>query len=118
MNDDRNEADRILGENWMMPGYRWFLEAWEKHPWHELLDERKGEVDEDGAGCRPRAPRGRLGRVPGYVPQIYVTGARASASAAWPEKAETDELAYAPGDGGRARRRAALTPRGARNNSP
>ena len=55
MNDDRNEADRILGEDWMMPGYRRFLEAWEKHPQRELLDERKGEDGRDGsaAGRRP-----------------------------------------------------------------
>ena len=44
MNDDRNEADRILGEDRVMPGYRRFLEAWEKHPQGELLDERKGET--------------------------------------------------------------------------
>ena len=44
MNDDRNEADRILGEDRVMPGYRRFLEAWEKHPQRELLDEREGET--------------------------------------------------------------------------
>ena len=49
MNENRNEADRILGEDWMMPGYRRFPEAWEKHPQRELLDERKGEVGETGA---------------------------------------------------------------------
>ena len=66
MDNDRNEADRILGEDWMMPGYRRFLEAWAKHPQRELLDERKGEIGRDGSGTvgrRPRAPRGRLGRV-------------------------------------------------------
>ena len=83
MEGDRNEADRILGEDWMMTGYRRFLEAWEKHPQRELLDERKGEVDEDG------------GLVEYWLRAIDQTDERAICIGLSPEKVETDELADA-----------------------
>jgi hypothetical protein len=45
---DRNRADEILGEDWAMPGFKWYSEAWESHPQREELNKRKGEVGEDG----------------------------------------------------------------------
>ena len=48
MADDRNEADRILGEGWIDRGFRRYAEAWIKHPQRELLDAHKRDVDEDG----------------------------------------------------------------------
>lgn len=94
MNADRNEADRILGEDWMMPGYRWFLEAWEKHPWRELLDERKGEVDEDG-GVPSASSTRTAGSSTGLRSTDLRDGRESICIGRWPEKAETDELAYA-----------------------
>ena len=94
MEGDRNEADRILGEDWMMTGYRRFLEAWEKHPQRELLDERKGETDETGAA---RWGAVREVHEDGWVecwqrPTDLRDGRESIRIGAWPEKAETDEL--------------------------
>lgn len=55
--NDRNDADRSLGEDWMMPGYRRFLEAWDTHPRRALRDERKREVGDDGKAAVVRCPR-------------------------------------------------------------
>ena len=65
MNDDRSEADRILSEDWMMPGYRRYVEAWGKHPQRELLAERRGEVGQtEGRGGAPSASSTRTRRGP------------------------------------------------------
>ena len=88
MNDDRSEADRILSEDWMMPGYRRYVEAWGKHPQRELLAERRGEVGQTGGrGGAPSASSMRTaGSSTGYAPPICATGARASASVARPRR--------------------------------
>jgi hypothetical protein len=48
MTDDRNEADRILGEEWMQPGHVLLLKALEAHPEREFIEELKRETDEHG----------------------------------------------------------------------
>ena len=50
MEGDRNEADRILGEDWMMPGYRRYTRGvGEVIRSASSSTERRGEVGEDGA---------------------------------------------------------------------
>jgi hypothetical protein len=46
--NEPHPADKILGDDWQMPGYVMYSEAWDKHPQRELLDEHKRDVDVDG----------------------------------------------------------------------
>jgi hypothetical protein len=92
--DDRNEADRILGEDWMDPGYRRYVEAWDKHPQRDLLDEHKRDTDENGM---PRWRSVRELHEDGWVeywqrPTDLRDGRESICIGRWPEKVETDEL--------------------------
>jgi hypothetical protein len=44
--NDRNEADRILTEDWMMPGHVLLVRALEAHPERELIKTLQMETDE------------------------------------------------------------------------
>ena len=97
MEGDRNEPDQILGEDWMMPGYRRYTGAWASHPQRELLTERRGEVGEDG---EPRWSAVRELHEDGWVeywlrPTDLRDGRESICIGRWPEKVETDELADA-----------------------
>ena len=46
--DDRNEADRILGEDWMAPRHVLLVEALEAHPERGLIVQLQQETDEHG----------------------------------------------------------------------
>ena len=48
MTDDRNEADRILGEDWMNPRHVLVQRAVEAHPERELIRSLLQETDELG----------------------------------------------------------------------
>ncbi len=95
--DDRNEADRILGEDWMDPGYRRYAEAWVKHPQRELLDTHKRDVHEDGM---PKWHTVKELHEDGWVeywqrPIDPRDGREGICIGRWPLKVETDERADA-----------------------
>ena len=48
MSNDRNEADRILGEDWRPLSRVLFERAWDEHPKRELLNELANERDANG----------------------------------------------------------------------
>ena len=48
MCDDRNEADRILGEDWMDPRHVRLVEAVEANPQRHLIADLQQETDENG----------------------------------------------------------------------
>ena len=92
MSDDRIEADRILGEDWIDPGFRRYSDAWDKHPQRELLDAHKCDVDEDGM---PRWHSVRELDEDGWVEYWQrPTGPRDEREGIcvgrWPEQVETD----------------------------
>jgi hypothetical protein len=62
MQDDRNEADRILGEDWMDPRHVLLQKALETHEQRELIRERQQETDASGqricSGARSRRTAG------------------------------------------------------------
>ena len=100
MGDDRNEADRILGEDWMDPRHALLVKALAAHPERGLIVQLQQETDEHGERrwslCRQVEDDGwvevwlrpwPLGRLD-ERPPIRV--------GAWPEKkAELDPLADA-----------------------
>ena len=51
MADDRSEADQILREDWMEPGYALLLDAPAVHPQRDLIEELKWETDERGGAA-------------------------------------------------------------------
>jgi hypothetical protein len=50
MTDDRNEADRFLGEDWMHPRHVLAVQTLEAHPERELIRSLLQETDERGEG--------------------------------------------------------------------
>ena len=48
MEGNRNEADRILGEDWMDPRHVRLVEALEAHPQRALIADLQQETDEHG----------------------------------------------------------------------
>jgi hypothetical protein len=50
VSDDRNEADRILGEGWMDPRHALLVKAFEAHPTRGLIVQLQQETDEHGEG--------------------------------------------------------------------
>jgi hypothetical protein len=48
MDDDRNEAERTLGEDWVDPRHLLILNALEEHPELALIEELQRETDEHG----------------------------------------------------------------------
>jgi hypothetical protein len=96
MQDDRNEADRILGEDWMDPRHVLLQKALETHEQRELIRERQQETDASGqricSGARSRRTAGsRSGCARG--PRRF-DGRPPIRVGSWPEKeAELDPLA-------------------------
>ena len=53
MTGDRYEADRILGEDGIDPGYRRYREAWNRHPQREPAD-AQAVIDEHDDTAWPK----------------------------------------------------------------
>ena len=100
--NDRNEADRILGEGWMMPGHVLLVRALEAHPRRELVKKLQMETDERG---NRRWSLGRLVEEDGEDPWVEVwllpwphgrpDDRPPILVGRWPLKLETDALAEA-----------------------
>jgi hypothetical protein len=97
--DDRNEADRILGEDWMEPRHVRLVKALEAHPECELIEELR---ETDASGERPLVALPptlgrRLGR--GLAPPAAARAGRGAGSdqgrSMAREEAELDPLARA-----------------------
>ena len=96
MEGDRNEPDQILGEDWMMPGYRRYTGAWE-------ASAARAPHRAEGRGRRGRRARWSAVRElheDGWVeywlrPTDLRDGRESICIGRWPEKVETDELADA-----------------------
>jgi hypothetical protein len=97
--EPEHPADKILGADWMAPGRRWLEEAWDEHEQHELLVERRRELNAKG---EPAWQLGKLRTEDDWLEYWQVPVDRADKRepirvGAWPaereEKAEADAKA-------------------------